>query len=240
MHLNCPDCTTEVLAEDMNLVKTIAKCKECNNIFDFTRELEEAQFPALINSAPEIIMPPGIEVLKMMHELEVSIKWREKANYFTPLFALFWNMFLLFMVPIMFMTGEIMAILFMIPFILAGVWLIYSSVSYLVNTTYILVDEEQISIEHRPINFLIQKDRYFPTEMVQQLFVKRYEVGKKNDRPIWAWSLDAQLKDGTSVNLIKNIHNLKDAQYIEQEVEKYLNISNEPVAGEWSGRTLKN
>ena len=158
MHLNCPECSSTIVSDDVNLVKTIAKCKDCNNIFEFTDQLEKALPP--LPFGEEIVMPPGIEVLRLMSELEIMVKWRASASYFTFFFALFWNAFIAIVGVIAIVSGGLIPMLFMIPFFLVGVYLIYSSIGYLVNTTYITVNENRLSIEHRPINFLIQSDKY--------------------------------------------------------------------------------
>ena len=62
MHLDCPECRAPVFSEDVDLVKTIAKCKSCNNIFEFSDQLNNSnELPARYRKA--IIIPPGIEVL---------------------------------------------------------------------------------------------------------------------------------------------------------------------------------
>jgi len=231
MHLNCPSCRFPIVADDVNLTKTIAKCKSCNDIFDFGNDLKGKELPGRYRR--EIVIPPGVEVLHLMNELEIMIKWRKSANRFTFFFALLWNVFISFFVLIAAGSGQMGILLFTIPFILGGVYLLYSSVGYLVNNTFITVDDKRISIEHKPINFLIQKDRHFSPEEVDQLFVRRYEVGKTNDRPVFAFAVDLILKNGKNHKLVDGLHALDYARYIEQEIEHYLRIKDRPVPGEW-------
>ena len=160
MRLNCPECNTPIFADDINLVKTIAKCKSCNNLFDFNNIFADPKtFPTRYRK--EIVIPPGIEVLHLMSELEIMIKWRRSAKTFTLFFALFWNVFIGAMSIFMLALGEIFPILFLIPFLLVGVYLIYASLGYALNTSYITVDDQRLSVTHKPINFLIQKDKLF-------------------------------------------------------------------------------
>ncbi len=231
MHLNCPSCRFPIVADDVNLTKTIAKCKSCNDIFDFGNDLKDKELPGRYRK--EIVIPPGVEVLHLMNELEIMVKWRKSGSYFTFFFALFWNAFLAFFLFVSAGMGAYSMFLFVIPFILVGVYLLYASVGYLVNTTFITVDDKRISLEHKPINFLIQKDRHFAPEEVDQLFVRRYVEGKTNDRPVHAFAVDLLLKNGKKHKLVDGLHALDYARYIEQEVEHYLKIKDRPVPGEW-------
>lgn len=235
MHLNCPECQSQILSADMNLVKTIAKCKSCNNIFEFTEQLAAAGLPVPYRHKKEIInIPPGIDILYLMNELEIKINWRQSAKYFTPFFALVWNVFIFFHSFFMLSgSGNMFMFFFYIPFYMVGIYLIYSSLGLMLNNTFITVDMDRILVEHKPINFLIQKDQYLPAEEVKQVFVRRHEVGKRNDHPVYAWAVEIKMKDGEVITLLKELHALKYARFIEQEIEKYLDIRDQPVASEW-------
>lgn len=231
MHLNCPDCRYPIQADEVDLVKTIAKCKSCNNIFEFGEYLKGKELPGRFRK--EIVIPPGIEVLHLMDELEIMVKWRQSSKKFTMFFALFWNAFIAFVSAIVVLSGELFPILFMIPFILVGIYLMYASIGYLVNTTFITVDENRLSLDHRPLKFLIQKDRHFHPDDIEQVFVRRYEVGKANDKPIYAFEVSLKLKNGKKQKLVKEMHSIEHARYIEQEIEYFLKIKDRPVSGEW-------
>jgi hypothetical protein len=181
----------------------------------------------------EIVIPPGIEVLHLMNELEIMVKWRKSAKTFTLSFALFWNTFIAFASFFVIMMGEIAALLFLVPFILVGVYLIYASIGYLLNTSFITVDDRRLSVEHKPINFLIQKDKHFAPEEIKQLFVRKYSVGSTNGNPVYAYAVDLILKNKKNYTLVKGLHALEYAQYIEQEIEHYLKIKDRPVNGEF-------
>lgn len=232
MHLNCPECRAPIFYGDVNIVKTIAKCKSCNNIFDFDDKLGGSkELPGRYRK--EIVIPPGIEVLHLMSELEIMVKWRQSVKTFTFFFAIFWNAFIAIFSLIVFASGGYIMMLFLAPFILVGMYLIYSSAGYMLNTTYITVDEQRISLTHRPINFLIQKDKHFSTSQVNQIFVRKYSVGTTNGNPVYAFAVDMKLNSGKQINLVKELHAVDYARYIEQEIEYYLKIKDRPMPGEY-------
>ncbi|MEO1514783.1 MAG: hypothetical protein AAFV95_07215 [Bacteroidota bacterium] len=231
MHLHCPECESDIQADDVNLVKTIAKCQTCNNIFEFSEQLDQALPPAPYRE--ELLMPPGIEVLKLMSELEIMVNWRAIGSRFTLFFCLLWNGFIFFITFFVALAGQWPFVLFLTPFLLVGLYLIYSSLGYLFNTTYITVNSERVSIEHRPINFLIQSDKYYHSSDIEQVFVQRYSVGSSNGNPVYAFSIVMALKNGTRETLVKNLHSDEYGKYIEQQIELFLKIKDRPVKGEW-------
>lgn len=249
MHLDCPDCNTQIPAEGVNIAKTIAVCKHCNNIFDFKEEFPTtAELPAVYEPPRRLKeeiyhIPPGIEVLKIESMLEIMINWRRSGKYFTFFFGIMWNAFLLSFVVMAFAGGVGSAgfflVIFLLPFIGVGAYLLYSGLAQIINTTFVTVNNRYVSIEHKPINFLMQKDQYYNREEVDQLYVKRYSVGSTNGEPVYAFSVYLILKNGKKIALVKNLHSVETARFIEQEVENYLNIEDQVVNGEWSSDILK-
>lgn len=232
MHLNCPDCRAPIFSDDVDLVKTIAKCKSCNNIFEFSEKFGNTdELPGRYRK--ELVIPPGIEVLHLMSELEIIIKWRKSAKTFILFFAFFWNAFMAVFISIAAFAGSGIMLIASIPFVLVGIYLLYASVGYLINTSYITVDEDRLSVVHKPINFLIQKDHHYAPEDIKQLYVDKYKVGKKNEQNVYAYRVELVLKNGKQKTLVKELHSVEYARYIEQEIEFYLKIKDRPVEGEY-------
>ncbi len=231
MHLNCPHCTNEIQADGINLTKVIAKCQHCNNIFDFTAQLEKAQPP--VPYRREIPIPPGITMTEWEDALELDINWRKEGKPFLLFFAIFWIVFVGVFTLAMVGVGEWIPLLFMIPFWGAGAYLLYASIGHMVNTTNIFVDEKILAIEHRPINFLIQKDKYIDSKDIKQLFIKRKKSGETNGNPVYSFALELVLNNGDHVPLIKELKNASTGRFIEHQIEKHLKISNLKVEGEW-------
>jgi len=248
MHLNCPECHTPVPSDGVNIVKTIALCKSCDNIFAFEEELTTAGLPAVIESPKRMKeeiyhIPPGIEVLKIESMLEIMINWRRSGKFFLLFFAIMWNTFIGFFILTAFTAGGIgsagiFLALFMIPFIAVGAHLLYQSIGQIFNTTFVTVTNHNVSIEHKPFSFLIQKDKHFAREDIEQLFVKRYSIGSTNGNPVYAYNVVMTLKNKKSHTLIKGLRALESARFIEQEIENYMNIEDKIIRGEWQDDIL--
>ena len=253
MHLNCPEWNTPVTADGVNITKTIAVCKSCDNIFAFEEQLtrpgELAVIPELkgVERDPDLPprlkeeiyhIPPGIEVLKIESMLEIMINWRRSGKYFMLFFAIMWNLMLGFMIISAFASGmpgaeSLFLSLFMLPFIGVGGYLLYSGLGQIFNTTYVTVNSRHLSIEHKPLNLLTKRDKFFNRDNVEQLYVRRYSMGTTNGQPVYAYTVMMQLKGGKSYILVQGLRSLESARYIEQEIENYMNIEDKPIRGEW-------
>lgn len=69
--------------------------------------------------------------------------------------------------------------------------------------------------------------------MSKSNFIRRHEVGQRNEQPVYAWAVEVKMKDGEVITLLKELHALKYARFIEQEIEKYLDIRDQSVEREW-------
>ncbi|MEM7102663.1 MAG: hypothetical protein AAF502_05960 [Bacteroidota bacterium] len=182
------------------------------------------------------VIPPGIEVLRMFSQLEVSVDWRKAGKHWVFWFSFIWNAIMAFILLVTVGTGSGFVMLFLIPFFLAGMYMLYSSIGFLINKTYINVTGEKISVEHKPIKFLIQRDKHFASEEVKQLYVKKYEIGSQNDQPVYAYSLEMELKNKKTIPLIKQFHSADTARYVEQQIEHFLGIKDRETKEEYMGK----
>lgn len=232
MHLNCPDCNHSFQTEDKAVVVTVIKCKSCNNIFEYTDQLKAAGLPIPYKKKSGIIISKGIEMNQLKEEMEIKIDWNEVTSSFSIWFGIYWNLFLLF-VTYLLVTGDsdvkLFFALFLIPFYLVGIKFIYRILVYLYNTTFITVNKEMINVEHTPINFYLFKDHHLMTHAIEQLFVRKEQIGEKGNEHVYAWCVDVEMKDGEMITLMKDLKEEKYAFYIEQEIEKYLGIKDRSV-----------
>ena len=233
MQLHCPACTTRIERDGINLVKTIAVCKSCANVFDFTEQLRTAP-PPVPYTATDHHVPTGINLVEFADGLEISFRRRRAGSSFNFMFSLFWNTFLVVVTALVGSSGGWGVLLLLTPFYLVGIWLLYLSVGYLVNTTTIFVDQHFIAVEHRPINFLVHRDKYYTPEETDQLYVKRYSPGSRNEQKVWAYSVHLKLKHGADIQLLTNLHSADSARYIERQIEAYLGITNRRMEGEYA------
>ena len=234
MHLHCPNCTRQIEQDGINLVKTIAICKTCDNIFDFTRQMNEAQLPVPYRRVTHV--PKNVHLTEYTDGLEISLRWRDLGTYCQAGFGLFWTGFVaVWTMMALYGTikggAPIIFPLFSIPFWAVGIGLLYNSVAKIFTTTVISVDTDFLAIEHRPLRPIGMKNQYYRPEEVQQLYVKK-KVTKNKNGSTTTYRVYAQLTNGKDIILVEQLNDENTARYVEQRIEQYLDIPNRPVAGE--------
>lgn len=231
LSLQCKKCGEAIDSKDVNINKTIAKCNHCGSIFTF----EDEVFFQNKRGRPEYIMPPGTEVLTLLSSMEIELDWfksMKRSNIaFETMFTVLWNVITLVILVTMIMAGQGGIIIFLIAHLASGLGLAYNLMAKFINKTTINVDAEYLRITHGPLktmrrNIEIRKDN------IKQFYVTEYSTNaSKNGEPIKAYGLFAILNNNKRVRIIKD-SNKETTQYLEQELENYLKIVDEPVKGE--------
>lgn len=222
--LTCPNCNFFVAAKDINISKTIAKCENCNHVFNFEDNFDFRE------GRPEMLIPEGMEVLNLRSELDIEVKWTKSIQPMMVVFTLVWNLFLLPFVIGGIMAGQAQILLFAGAHIAVGLGLLYSIFAQLFNKTHITVTDRRIEINTKPFPIPGNRKIELDAEDLEQLFVSKYVSSTTNGVPNYAYALYAIRVSGSKIPLIKGLN--KDSQlYIEQEIERYLHIKDKPVHG---------
>ncbi|MEM1319986.1 MAG: hypothetical protein AAGG75_06985 [Bacteroidota bacterium] len=230
LNLKCPECNHDIGGEDINIVKAIAKCNNCGALMTLE---DNSLYPG--RRRPEVYMPRGIEMLRLRDELNIDISWRKngKNNAFLTLFAFIWNAVILPVAFFAILSGEFHMLIFMSLHLAVGIGMIYYLLTSFINTTYITVNDYRIHIEHRPLKVPFYPDKDINIDDIKQLFVDKYVSSTTNGNKNYSYALSAVLRNGRRVKLLKGMQDAQQAQYIEQEVEAFLDIPDEEVKGEW-------
>ena len=230
MQIDCPKCAEQVESNNINIDKGVAKCKNCNTVFSY-----EDDSHLSYRRRPEIFLPEEFEVLPLRSELSINYKWRKtrSLNSAMVFFAVFWNAMLLPFVLAAFTSGSLVMLLGISIHLLVGLGMLGNIVLTLINSTYITVDDYELSIEHRPFNlpFFI-KNQSIKVENIKQVYVQKYSTGQVNGVHQYAYKILAQLKGGNEVNVLKGFKHKNKALYVEQEIEIFLNIEDRAIRGE--------
>ena len=179
-------------------------------------------------------MPEGTEVLKVFDFLEIDMRpaASEKSGKWPLLFfTIVWNSMVLGFMLLMIVAEILPMLLFLSIFAFAGLFMAWHTLGMFFNHKKVVISEDVFSTEIRP--FKIGKGRQeFSVDEIDQLYVSKYFTGTTiNEKRIMAYSLSAILKDKRSVRIISN-SNLETALYLEQEIERFLDITDKPVQGE--------
>jgi hypothetical protein len=174
--------------------------------------------------------PRGVEVEQTAHALRIIRRW------FHPLAVLV----LLGLAPFLIWLGLTGRISFRLPswvnatanaaVVLLGLLCVYALIMMLVNRTVIEVADGRLSVLHGPLPGLLPR-RVVSASEIEQLFCERHGWSVNFAIKDYDYELKAIMADGSTVSLLKDIPNAKQAHYLEQEIERRLGIADPPGDG---------
>lgn len=229
MKVSCPNCNSEIPASDVDIKSRIAKCIACSNIFDCSDQLDAISSKDDHKERENIGMPKGILMKKDIGKLIIERNWFSPAIIFLTGFCLFWDGFMITWYAIAISKGIWIMALFGTLHAIVGICLTYFVVAGYVNRTYITVTSSMFEIKHKPLPFF--KAISMPSRDLKQLYSKE-NISRSSDSASCTYEVHAKTYSGENIKLVDNLQNGEQALYIEQEVERYLHIDDEPVRGE--------
>ncbi|HBG61121.1 MAG: hypothetical protein A2Y03_08565 [Omnitrophica WOR_2 bacterium GWF2_38_59] len=231
MKITCTNCNSEIPASDVDIKSRIAKCVSCSNIFDCSGQLDSISKQDSHQLRKNIGMPKGILMKKDLGKLVIERKWFSPVIIFMTFFCLFWDGFMITWYTIAITQGQIIMALFGTLHALVGICLTYFVIAGYINKTYITVTSQIFEIKHKPMPFpgamsLSARD-------LKQLYSKE-RISHGDHGTSCTYEVHAKTNSSENIKLIDNLMTSEQALYIEQEVESFLRIDDEPVRGEIS------
>ncbi len=214
----CPSCEEEVIADDLNLQNSIAKCGSCNIIFSIEEEVESVKTKKEMKQ--EIFRPEGIDLFHYKDDLDITIQQHIQGLDVAGL--IFMPTLAFFSFVLHFAKG--IPILIPVIFTLGALFFIYRALNYSNNKTYIDINNRSLSIKYRPRHF--KKDKTFDANEIDQLYV-RHAVDGSGYYSIY---MIINGLEGQKHEKLITVNTLSKAKYLEQEIERYLNIEHRKVA----------
>ena len=164
--INCPKCSCETTAANIDLSDKLAKCDNCNAIFSIKDKIVALQTDT---SSEEIAKPVGVDILEYNGQLELTLDQPTPilqilSVSFSPLLAL---IFLGLFVD----KGISLLIYVSVAFTFAFVYSLISLIRNKQNKIFVTVTPEDLAIEYRPKNFI--NDKFYPAKSIKQIFVKK-------------------------------------------------------------------
>lgn len=175
-------------------------------------------------------LPDKMALIRHSNYLEITRRWFGWQVYFLAFFCVFWDGFLLVWYFIAASEGNLMMMAFPFIHVAVGVGLTYYLIASIKNKTHIFASQEKIAIVHKPLPWFGATE--LPVAMLKQLYVKEVVSHSKNGTNV-SYQVNAILTDGRSKKLLSGLPESEQAQYIEQALEDYLRIRNQPVRGEF-------
>jgi hypothetical protein len=233
-HVACPSCGTTLRGEDMSMEAMAGRCRSCDALVDLRTVLPAAQGQAY--AAPEarepipVPLPGGVHVEAHGRDLVIVRRWFSWVYLFLAFFCVMWNGILLFFYGIIFAAdGPLVAKLFPLLHVAAGVFITYMTVAGFVNRTTFRIERDHLTVRHGPVPWRGNRD--VSTDVLEQLFCTEQVSRSRNGTSI-RYGVDAVLKDGRHLKLATGLEAREQALFIEQAIEKHLGIADRRVRSE--------
>jgi len=177
-------------------------------------------------------LPKGVTLDDRGHEIEITWRWFTAKSWILIGITVIWN----FVV-----TGLLLSEgfrLFMVLHVLAGLGLGWQALRQVVNRTTVNVSGGKIEVSSGPIG--TSQSAVINPLSLQQLYSIRKQTGTTDGRPTYTYEIHAIVSDQRDdVLVVGNIETLDHALFIEGEIERYLEITDQEVPGSVSRRTGK-
>lgn len=243
--IKCRGCTLPIPADDVDIKSGLAKCRSCNAVFPFGDQVDRKAKP----ERPPVPMPRNIVVTKGPHALSILRKWKWSAiGGFFLVFALFWNSIVSVFVFLAASGAEFKGDdgtpasptflwVFLTPFIMVGLGTGYGALGLLLNRTYIHVDKKSLTVRHRPMPW--PGRHTLDATRINQLYCSQYVGHQSNGVPQYRMCVMALMADGARIELIKGLEDVGQAFYLEELIERHLQIANRPIQEEYKRSHLE-
>jgi len=229
IELCCKNCGASLKPENISTALAIARCPHCDAVFAISAPSADGRVDSG-RAAPRlpVPMPRRFEMLDLGNSLEIKRSWFTPALFFLIFFCVFWNGFMVVWHGIALSTGAWFMSCFGLIHTAVGIGLAYGTVAGFVNQTVVRVGQGLLEVRHGPLPWLGNKS--FPVHAVKQLYCKEHVHHGKNGSST-NYSVEIRLDNGQET-LIQSLPECEQALYIEQELERFLKIEDQPVRGE--------
>lgn len=238
--LECPSCGGRT---DFSPADDLFVCAYCGNKHVFrlpTRGNIEAgarsQEP-LEKTRQRAMVPRPQQVTVRKHGQSLELSWRWFSAKFIGLafFCLFWDGFLClwYSLSLGFATqagaASLIMVLFPLLHVAVGVSLTYYTLTGFLNSSTLQVNRRAFSVRHGPLPWFGQAD--VPVAELKQLYCKE-KISRSSDGDSVSYQLSAVLENGRKLDLVSNLDSPEIGFFIEQQIENWLRLPDQPVRGE--------
>ena len=235
MKIICPKCNKSVPVKYVELKDRIAECNNCEIIFLYQSQL----VGAAKKNKKDLLLPKGLKLEDDGTQLIIQRKWFSLKSIGLGLIALIcWgtgksyiSSLFKFDIDTISQTEFFLPALLGSAFLLYGIWLTYYAIAFFLNNTVIIVTPSALSIYHGPLPWPGNKDG--PSTEIQQLYVKVLRRRARKGRGMYyTYALRLISNKGRDIDLIGEIYEEEQANFIEHAIEKYLKINDKNVSGQ--------
>lgn len=226
VELKCSNCGSPLDPADISPQIAAARCRHCNSLF---------AIPATTaKSIPrgEVELPKYMEITNDAGDLLITRRWFTHTVWFLVFFCVFWNGFLVVWHTIALTQGQWFMSAFALLHTAVGIGLLYFVLATFLNRTVIRAGHGALEVTHGPIPW--RGNQRLDATRLTQLFVREKITHGKNGART-TYEVEAIFTENHRRTLLKSLSSADQAIFIEQQLEKHLNITDQRVEGEYRG-----
>lgn len=237
--LRCKRCGAPLPMENVHTDLGLAKCGHCHAVMDLLSR-EEPAAPAAAPAPSHrrragraaVPLPEKFKVEDQGSSLAIEWRWFSPVFIFLIVFCVFWDGFLVVWYSIAVASKTYFMGVFALGHVAVGVGLSWYTLAGLINRTRLEVAQGTLRIRHFPLFWPGQ--RTLPVDRISQFFVQQ-RVHRNKGSVSYTYDLNAVLRpDGRSLKLLGRLESAEQGLFLEQRLESFLGITDEPVEGELS------
>lgn len=220
MDIHCPGCDAEPHAADINLDRMVAKCYNCNAVYNIADQVPHSS-PANVPRL-DVPLPEKITLEQEPGGLVIKRRWLAGHYIFLLVFALFWDTFLLVFIGIAFSFRLGAFALFPSIHIVVGFIITYTAIAGLVNTTTIYTGYDGVQVRHGPLPW--RGNARLAVANIRQLFCRERVVRGRGSSAVY-YDVYALRADGRDTKVLSSLPNAQQALFLEQERSSAILVS---------------
>lgn len=180
----------------------------------------------------QTVQPERFQVSETGEALSIAWRWFTPRQIVFAAFALLWVSFLVNWYARAGLDSE--PGLFALPHAAIGLWLTYSSLAGLLNSTRVVVSSASIQIDHGPLPWF-GRPKVRTSDVVQLYCTSQSKSGRRGSIHI-SYLLHAVGRNGVRQTLLRELEEPEMALWLEQAIEARLALPDQPVDGELATR----
>lgn len=202
-----------------------ARCPHCHTLFAITGMNQAGR----MLPRPHVAMPKNFKIHETLHGSIITRRWFGYHAYLILFFAICWNSFMVVWHTIAISGGQWSMSLFGIIHTAVGIFLIYLVLALFLNSTVFKISNNEIAVKSGPMPW--KGNLTLSSSEIVQLYCIEKISHRKNSTSAH-YRVEAVLNENRRRTIISNLTDADHALFIEQQIEKYLHLTDTPVAGE--------
>ena len=238
LDLTCKKCNGQLRPEDTDNDLHILRCRHCNAFFAIKRKSSAQPEAPKQSERLRVEMPSKFDVQRTTDTLTMTWKWIGFGAWLLLVFSIAWNAFMVVWHSIALSKGVWFMSLFGLLHTFVGLFLIYQTAAMFLNSTNIKVTKGVITVRSGPLpmpncNHLLLVDDISQLYCFEKISRTNNSTSRTyNNSTSRTYEVRA-VRTGRNVKLVTGLQRPEQAVYIEQEIEDFLGIEDQPIRGEY-------